>query len=322
MLADMVRPTPTSCARCLDSDQAEASSLARMHKTLTGSAPAPRSGCGTRCGRTRPRWRRRGPDAADTRSCWPRRPTAPRRRAEPGPEQGCSRAGPAPRHPAKAAARQGGCGQHSGARRRGGRAARGRGAGTGRAAGQAQRARQGEGKRGRGAGGAAGGRGEQREAAGAGAGAGRGGAPRAGTAASGTARPRGARATARPARAPAPRAARRRAARRHTTGREPETKRRLRAPGARAHDTNAPSNEHTPLRSCNALDTAVKRGYTRTVYTVLCASRWRTLPGLLADRGPAHVRHPAYLEELTCPCCIPALGGLSEVPPRGVREPS
>ena len=29
-------------------------------------------------------------------------------------------------------------------------------------------------------------------------------------------------------------------------------------------------------------------------------------------RGP-----PTYLEELTCPCCIPALGEFSEVPPRG-----
>ncbi|CAN5599272.1 hypothetical protein BH23ACT6_BH23ACT6_16930 [soil metagenome] len=31
-----------------------------------------------------------------------------------------------------------------------------------------------------------------------------------------------------------------------------------------------------------------------------------------AMRGP-----PAYLEELTCPCCIPALGEFSEVPPHG-----
>ena len=32
--------------------------------------------------------------------------------------------------------------------------------------------------------------------------------------------------------------------------------------------------------------------------------------------------HPAYLEELTCPCCIPALGEFSEVPPRGVPSTS
>ncbi len=42
--------------------------------------------------------------------------------------------------------------------------------------------------------------------------------------------------------------------------------------------------------------------------------RWR--------RHRAHSRqtrgHPAYLEEPTCPCCIPALGEFSEVPPRGV----
>ena len=30
--------------------------------------------------------------------------------------------------------------------------------------------------------------------------------------------------------------------------------------------------------------------------------------------------HPAYLEELTCPCCIPALGEFGEVPPRGVPD--
>ena len=35
--------------------------------------------------------------------------------------------------------------------------------------------------------------------------------------------------------------------------------------------------------------------------------------------GPAETRgHPAYLEELTYPCCIPALGEFGEVPPRGV----
>src|SRR3954471_22635813 len=34
-------------------------------------------------------------------------------------------------------------------------------------------------------------------------------------------------------------------------------------------------------------------------------------------RGP-----PTYLEELTCPCCIPALGEFSEVPPRGGSAPT
>ena len=40
----------------------------------------------------------------------------------------------------------------------------------------------------------------------------------------------------------------------------------------------------------------------------------------LAERGRrVRVRgHPAYLEEPTCPCCIPALGEFSGVPPRGV----
>ena len=44
----------------------------------------------------------------------------------------------------------------------------------------------------------------------------------------------------------------------------------------------------------------------------------------LADAGdvpssPGRGRgHPAYLEEPTCPCCIPALGEFSGVPPRGV----
>src|SRR5689334_9784800 len=31
---------------------------------------------------------------------------------------------------------------------------------------------------------------------------------------------------------------------------------------------------------------------------------------------------PTYLEELTCPCCIPALGEFSEVPPRGGSVPT
>ena len=40
-----------------------------------------------------------------------------------------------------------------------------------------------------------------------------------------------------------------------------------------------------------------------------------------APSWPARVRvrgHPAYLEEPTCPCCIPALGEFGGVPPRGV----
>src|SRR5690242_5070583 len=31
---------------------------------------------------------------------------------------------------------------------------------------------------------------------------------------------------------------------------------------------------------------------------------------------------PTYLEELTCPCCIPALGEFREVPPRGGSAPT
>ena len=42
-------------------------------------------------------------------------------------------------------------------------------------------------------------------------------------------------------------------------------------------------------------------------------------PADLAVRDGVRVRgHPAYLEEPTCPCCIPALGEFGGVPPRGV----
>src|SRR5665647_3343511 len=34
-------------------------------------------------------------------------------------------------------------------------------------------------------------------------------------------------------------------------------------------------------------------------------------------RGP-----PAHLEELACPCCLPALGEFGEVPPRGGSAPT
>ena len=53
------------------------------------------------------------------------------------------------------------------------------------------------------------------------------------------------------------------------------------------------------------------------------ATRRRAASFLLAVPVPSRHRvrtrgHPAYLEEPTCPCCIPALGEFGGVPPRGV----
>ena len=79
-----------------------------------------------------------------------------------------------------------------------------------------------------------------------------------------------------------------------------------RAQAARRHATRAAS----PSRSC-------------------CGSARRPLPhpdGGPRAPGPAGSRrekgHPAYLEELSYPCCIPALGEFGEVPPRGVPTAS
>ena len=54
------------------------------------------------------------------------------------------------------------------------------------------------------------------------------------------------------------------------------------------------------------------------LWPVAAIQRGAHAPNLVGStdmRGP-----PAYLEELACPCCLPALGEFGEVPPHGGPE--